>query len=341
MPKQRIEWIDLGKGVAMLLVLIGHCEFTPEWGINFIYTFHMPLFFFLSGMVFSVSKYASFREFFIHKAKTLLLPYLALVSILFVWKIFFRNPDHILTLDTLQALLGLVVQMRDTPYYFSLWYVACLFVMDLLLYWVVRLSGNRPVFILVIALAGSLAGYFYVEWIGRSLPWNIDAAFVSLLFFAAGYLLRQRMEKLTILFHWGFLLLAVPANLVLGYLNYSKEGKIDLYYSHLGNGFYYFLSALFGIWASMILLRKVSRCRPVQWIGRNSLIYYTFQNFIALPEAEAIVAALASSGFILFRINSFKSLAAVLIACLLLALISYIINTAFPWVMGRKKEKGL
>lgn len=46
-PKERITWIDLAKGIAMILVIMGH---TLKEGLPlyFIYTFHMPLFFCLS-----------------------------------------------------------------------------------------------------------------------------------------------------------------------------------------------------------------------------------------------------------------------------------------------------
>ena len=78
---QRIEWIDTAKMLTMFLVIIGHCNYytiaTPYGGIYyseqingddfsltyrclgylvaFIYSFHMPLFMALSGMLFSLS----------------------------------------------------------------------------------------------------------------------------------------------------------------------------------------------------------------------------------------------------------------------------------------------
>jgi uncharacterized membrane protein YcfT len=54
---QRIQYIDRLKGLAIILVVMGHIFgfHQPDDGINtFIYTFHMPLFMFLSGLVISV-----------------------------------------------------------------------------------------------------------------------------------------------------------------------------------------------------------------------------------------------------------------------------------------------
>ena len=45
----RIDWIDTLKGVAMIFVVWGHCFPTYKGRIKkYIYSFHMPLFFFIS-----------------------------------------------------------------------------------------------------------------------------------------------------------------------------------------------------------------------------------------------------------------------------------------------------
>lgn len=69
--RQRVEWIDACKGFTMLLVILGHCLdgylkaklFVSDfWWMqilfDFIYSFHMPLFFVLSGYLF----YYSYNE---------------------------------------------------------------------------------------------------------------------------------------------------------------------------------------------------------------------------------------------------------------------------------------
>lgn len=53
MVEKRVEWIDMAKGIGLLFVFLGHLKtpFLATW----IYTFHMPLFFFLSGLVYNHS----------------------------------------------------------------------------------------------------------------------------------------------------------------------------------------------------------------------------------------------------------------------------------------------
>lgn len=55
----RIEWVDILKGIAIICVFIGHTTNDNYGNISgllhmWIYSFHMPLFFFLSGYVFSI-----------------------------------------------------------------------------------------------------------------------------------------------------------------------------------------------------------------------------------------------------------------------------------------------
>ena len=90
MGSKRLDWIDIAKGIAIILVVIGHC--IPDaasstgisvteyrWLHNIIYSFHMPLFFFLSGymMVRQNMVRAGKRPFDIIKdrCKRLLTPY--------------------------------------------------------------------------------------------------------------------------------------------------------------------------------------------------------------------------------------------------------------------------
>lgn len=57
MMNNRIEYIDTTRGIAMLLVILGHCCQTNDCTLNaFILSFHMSLFFFLSGIFAKSSK---------------------------------------------------------------------------------------------------------------------------------------------------------------------------------------------------------------------------------------------------------------------------------------------
>ncbi|BBA28141.1 acyltransferase family protein [Prevotella melaninogenica] len=89
--KQKIAEFSFLHVFAILLVVIGHSFFQMESPIvDWIYQFHVPLFFFVSGYLFNVSvkgKQINPHIFLRHKAVRLLLPYFALSTLLFVPKV--------------------------------------------------------------------------------------------------------------------------------------------------------------------------------------------------------------------------------------------------------------
>jgi acyltransferase len=48
---KRIGWIDIAKGITILLVIVGHTLIGYKVN-DYIYAFHMPLFFICSGLLF-------------------------------------------------------------------------------------------------------------------------------------------------------------------------------------------------------------------------------------------------------------------------------------------------
>ena len=74
MGKKRILYIDLLKGLGIMAMVLCHVG-TNGYVRHLIYGFHMPLFFFVSG-VFYKRKEQTFLSMILNKAKVLLVPYL-------------------------------------------------------------------------------------------------------------------------------------------------------------------------------------------------------------------------------------------------------------------------
>lgn len=55
---ERLDHIDACKGIGILLVILGHTN-VPSIVHTIIYSFHMPLFFIISGYLFSEAKCAA------------------------------------------------------------------------------------------------------------------------------------------------------------------------------------------------------------------------------------------------------------------------------------------
>ena len=78
---RRNSVLDICKGVAIILMVIGHCE-TPQWLVSFLYLFHMPIFFMAAGYFFSRRSLADPWSFCIKRFKGLYIPFVK-------WSIFF------------------------------------------------------------------------------------------------------------------------------------------------------------------------------------------------------------------------------------------------------------
>lgn len=84
---ERISWIDILKGIAIVGVFVGHTTGAQFGNVSgflnvWVYSFHMPLFFFLSGYVFSLRKYENYKYFFMRKVKSLIVPMVFLALLL-------------------------------------------------------------------------------------------------------------------------------------------------------------------------------------------------------------------------------------------------------------------
>lgn len=76
----RILWIDFAKVIGILLLYLGH-QRIPGFAQQYIFAFHMPLFFFLSGYL---EKRRAIRENIIHGIKGIIIPYILLYCLLWV-----------------------------------------------------------------------------------------------------------------------------------------------------------------------------------------------------------------------------------------------------------------
>lgn len=81
----RQEYIDIAKGLGILCVVYGHTFGFDEFG-NFVYLFHMPLFFILSGAFLGMRKGVVGEVY--NKTKRLLIPYVIFTVVAFPIQIY-------------------------------------------------------------------------------------------------------------------------------------------------------------------------------------------------------------------------------------------------------------
>lgn len=283
--KARIDWIDMAKGLGMICVIYSHMC-TGHTIYKWMYSFHLPLFFFLSGFVFSTK--ASFGVFVKRKIKTILLPYFALaIPMILMEGILTRAPGQNLLIRFAQLGAAVLLQKR----LWTLWYLACLFLLNLLFYPLAKYI-KRGWSLAAISLALGAFGILYAKTDGPALLWNLDVCFPALPFFAAGYLAKQHYEKLEPLMRGKA---ALPIFCALGIVNlaaaypgiFGSSGFLDMNSSQYGIPPLTYIAAFAGL-ACVILAAYRFPWKPIIYIGRNSLLYFAWHQVMLLPVIYAL-----------------------------------------------------
>lgn len=332
---KHIDYIDVAKGIATLLVIVGHLSITPEYLVNEIYTFHIPLFFFLSGFVLNVNKFPRFFDFLKDKFKKIIIPYFWLSILTWLW---IYCTQYLMTHKEWQPLnkfIGIFLCCRDTPYYLSLWFLMSLFFAQLLFYIVYKMCTSQMNLFLFLCIS-FIVGYCISLNYQPGYFWALDTVPIATFFLGIGYLVKTNYSILTKFLKRVYLFVIVPLNIWLGYLNYTQFNRSDLFYQNLGQPHYYLLSAIFGIWATLIISQSIHSHSIFKYIGNNSLIFYAFHRPIFIPIAYNILAFLSNMCYF-FMFPYVQLAVCLIIICLGLMILSEGINRYIPFVVGKKK----
>lgn len=280
----RLSYLDIAKGIGMFAIVWGHVML-KGWSNQFVYAFHIPLFFFISGMLFNASKYKNGWAFVLRRAKTLLFPYL--VFSVLTWLIWVAvkhfSHEHVYYLyplkETIRARGSVGYMLHNLP----LWFVPCLFVVEVLYYYVNKL----PVWLnLLICCLFAFIGHYMVNGghldFYSKLPWSIEGAMSAILFYAVGnvfvkYVLPDKLKGLVLTnkLYSSLFVALVTAVLLFSSL---RNGHVSIGSNELGeNTWLFYLNGFLGISTTLVfslLLSSIASTNKgvsfIQWFGKNS-----------------------------------------------------------------------
>lgn len=287
--KSRITWLDMAKGYGMIFVILGHLNI----GIvrTWIYTFHIPLYFLLSGYVFSEKN--NFSTFLKKKCKSMLIPYfcLGIPMLLFDGIGHYILGDYNIQ-DCIHLLLKFLVQRRA----WTLWFLACLFFLNIFFYIAVKVfktDKNLGIFSIITTIIGLL----YYKFGGVALPWNIDVCLMAFPFFFSGYFFKKHYDKIekylddkktSIVL---FIIFGI-INVICGFLSFKISGSgLEMYGSSYGFAPLTYISAFAGI-LCVIIVSKWTTIKAIKYIGENSLLYFAWHQTIMIPISSKCLSLL-------------------------------------------------
>ena len=299
----RIGWIDEFKGFVLLLVCLYHVEQSfpqAQMGMLHLSALRMSAFFFISGMLFSTRRFGSFKDYFIHKTRVLLVPYillsllfLALDPVLYNFDLFPKAPR--MTVMNIKPEIATVwdyiywnlakifVAGKSSIGSGPLWFVFTLYSVSLLFYGVQWAAKKIPAFagmtnqrfIFFFSLASLAGGWLlYVNHI--RLPLGIERDLTVLFFFANGWLCKGALKDPRLRGDdvRGKNILALVAATIVAFAAYAyievPDPNFSIMNNDLGKDFRIFVASSFfgiaGLVATFILADKLPDTAPVRII---------------------------------------------------------------------------
>ena len=272
--KKRIEYIDYARGIAMLLVILGHCFQSVEYTLNhFILSFHMPLFFFLSGIFAKSAKdMKSVMGGVKSKAQSLLIPQVLLCVIGGLKPTIIAMLHH----SSLNIL--------DTFGFFNWWFLPTLF-MCIVFYMLIGIIvdinkiSNKIIYMICLLLLiwVSIQSNQYNETKGffRCLQIVPAASF----FYVMGSMMRAHIEKFerkkslltSILTVSAFCICFVIANI---------NTPVLFYMNDYGNLALFFMSSILGCFSIIYFSTFIKEAELLKYIGKYCVVFYVWQFII-------------------------------------------------------------
>lgn len=232
-PKLRNLYLDILKGIAVFLVVLGHCVPLDDatYGVNplhkLIYSFHMPLFAIISGYFFtsSMRNYKHLGSFVIAKFPVLFFPWLTFAIVSWVAK---ASQEGLNIFDFKEVFIHFA---------YSYWFIPAIMLIMLLSWFWGRYAGKKwgviTTFIIVLHLIPNIS--FIYEVI------KIKEVAYLFPFFVAGIGIKDKQDKLLTLYHKYGKVIFVSSLIVFGGLiiQYDREdymftSGVSLISSHFG-----------------------------------------------------------------------------------------------------------
>ena len=349
--KKRLGYIDIAKGYAMILVMVGHClDFVNTYVFLWLYTFHMPFFFSLSGFTFNANRYDSFKTFFKKKFISLMVPYYALASLLAISMLIYGlittgNLDVSLFL---KRELYILIANRNHPQYFTMWFLPALFFSELLFYWIDKACKNKVAYLSITFVLLAIIGSVITKFI-QGFYYSLYMVPIATSFLIFGKLIKMLIEKIDKVIenknlnkkviYIILMLLTFAFNILFAKLNFNVLGRsISLFNSRIGNPLLFYIGAIFGTLAAIFGCIIIEKCKPLEYIGKNTLVYYAFQNTLVIPIFVKLMYKIIEVAPFMKAWPLSLGITMILSA-LVLAIMSEIVNRYLPFALGRKYKK--
>jgi fucose 4-O-acetylase-like acetyltransferase len=329
MEKIRIEWVDIVRGMAFMMVLYSHLKYCNE---NLMYYFSpvfLTTFFFISGYLFKSN--FSFKQLLEQRLRTLLLPFFifGFVNIILSQLITFNEHTSFIS-----DLVDFLLQIRGRND--ALWFIAALFIMNFPFYFMIKYSKNIRSLIICASILFILSTVYMYYLKLPVLPWHIQFIGFGCFYMALGYSYKQYEKKVTVFLEkkeifWLSLLFYISILFV--FQSFFQRSNISF-----GGSFYIVDALVLTILGISIMLKfaKMGGVKLFSFIGANSLCYFALHGKI-----YSLLQTIIEKVFMRFSfthstlIDFFLGIGVTVLDVLILIIPIMIINKYMPFILGK------
>ncbi len=184
--KTRIKYLDVAKFIGIFCIYLGHFGSAAGYAYEFVFAFHVPLFFFLSGLSENLSKDIPWHKYIVKNIKGILVPCYLFAIISVVLRCVLTNTYPDVSGGLIQIFKGCI---RNHFFAGSLWFLTCLFVIKVVFYFLRKLLKIKAL-LLIVSFAFYLIAQLVIKplpIVNPHMPYNIDSACYYIIFYAVGY----------------------------------------------------------------------------------------------------------------------------------------------------------
>ena len=325
----RIAWLDQLKGFGIILMIYGHNFPVLE---EYIYSFHMPLFFIIAGIFHPKNINVSTIK---KRVRQILLPYFLWSFILFGFWLFIGRKfgeSANLDLSITKNFIGIFFAQGDINYMnwgIPMWFLPTIFLTFLLFGLILKIKNkflHYSVLIMSIVLGFLIANFSEVY-----LFWSLDVALVSLFFYSFGFYAKDfiksnKKKDVFSLLILGVIHLAVSLFLM---------QKIDMYRSTYGNEILFLLNSIVGFLFWGYLFKNFLLIKSLVYFGKNTIPILAVQAR-ALSFIKLFLFLIL--GLSIFEFTEFEKVILTLGQLIILFPILILINKYIPILNGKNKK---
>jgi len=279
----RINWVDNLRWIGILLIVLWH-TLMPEWNIitKYIFSFHVVLFFILSGILFNEKKHINLRKFLKNKFIRLIIPFFLFNIIFFVilkllWKFEgTRIIDFGVWLFYWDYLWDNWWYINNTWWFnlvnVSTWFLPALFLTSFYYFFINKFIKNRNIKIWFLILMSVLVFIESKLTIFR-LPWSAEIALMMTVFYWFANTFKKEIFDLVEKIKYKYLFLLFP----IIWIHFFFLNSVNISTNYYWNYFWLILNSILWFITILIIAKLIWKNKFLDFIWKNSIIILWFE----------------------------------------------------------------